>query len=312
MTASPGELPRVSVVLPTHNRAGLLHRAVQSALAQTYRNLELVVIDDGSTDTTREVLTAVTDPRLVVIHREVNGGAAAARNAGIARARGALIAFLDDDDFWLVQKLEKQVAAIQSAGPDVGWCVTGHVRLDRKCVYVGGSFHERELDYRRGVGPEGPDWSLIATPGWMVRREVLERLGSFDERIRSWDDWELGLRLSQATRRILVDEPLWVQDWLNGTGLIRAERARAHDLRVIMEKHGHLWADQPRVAARHWRVIGRAESLYDPAPAGRDALVRSVRLWPWQFRAWAALAVSFLGQPRVQWLTQQVRRRKNA
>jgi glycosyltransferase involved in cell wall biosynthesis len=308
--ASAAAASLVSVVMPTRNRAVLLPRAIDSVFAQTHRALELIVVNDASTDDTRAVLARYDDPRLRVIHRDANSGAAAARNAAIAVARGELIAFLDDDDFWLVQKLEKQVAAMAAAGPDVGWSVTGHLRLAPRCAAVGGAFYEHQLDYRRGLGPEGPDWSLIATPGWMVRREVLVGVGAFDERIRSWDDWELGLRLSQATRRILVDEPLWVQDWLRGTGLIHQERARARDLRLIIERHGALWAGQPRVVARHWRVIGRAESLYDPAPAGRDALLRSVRAWPFDPKAWAALAVSFLGLDNVQRLTRQVRRLK--
>jgi glycosyltransferase involved in cell wall biosynthesis len=303
--------PSISVVLPTRNRAGLLRRAIDSVLAQTWRDFELIVVDDASSDDTPALLGALAEPRLRVIRREANAGAAAARNAGIAVARGAYVAFIDDDDFWLVQKLDKQVDALRRAGPECGWCVTGHLRFDRDrpLAYVGAGRYEH-LDYHAGLGPEGPDWSLIATPGWLLRRDVLRQAGMFDERIRSWDDWELGLRLSRVTRRVLVDEPLWVQDWVAGSGLTRAERVRAGDLRLIMKTHGSLWARRPRVAARHWRMIGRAESLYDPAPAGRDALLASLRLWPFDLKTWAALGVTALGQRGVERLTRQIRRLK--
>ena len=98
--------PLVSVVMSTWNRAGLVTRAVHSVMGQTYRDLELIVIDNGSTDRTPEALAAIRDPRLRIIRIAVNAGAAAARNAGIRAARGQLIAFHDDDDVWFARKLE--------------------------------------------------------------------------------------------------------------------------------------------------------------------------------------------------------------
>lgn len=301
--------PSISIILPTRDRARLLRRAIASVQAQTWRDFELIVVDDASTDDTAAVLGALADPRLRVIRHEVGRGAAVARNAGIAAARGEYVAFMDDDDYWLVQKLEEQLQALHQAQPGTGWCVTAYIRLDRRLAIIGGMSYDH-LAYEEGIGPEAPDWSLIATPGWLVRREVLSLAGGFDERIRSWDDWELGLRLSRITRRIVIEKVLWVQDWLQGSGLTRAEHERAGDLRLIMEKHGGLWEARPRVAARHWRMIGRAESLYESPPAGRDALRRSVTLWPWDLRAWAALGAAQLGQGRVARLTRCVRRLK--
>lgn len=302
-------LPLVSVILPTRNRAHLLPRAIASVLAQTYRNIELIVVNDASTDSTADVLAAIGDPRLRVIHREVNKGAAAARNAGIAAARGEYVSFQDDDDYWLVQKLEKQVAALTAPGQTAGWCLSAYIRHEPdRDAYIGGAWYIRQLDYARGIGQEGPNWSLIATPGWLVRLGLLQDLGGFDERIRSWDDWELGLRLSQrAGQPAVVDEPLWCQDWLLGSGLTRAERARGNDMRIFMSTHASVWAHSRRVMARHWYIVGRAESMYDPAPAGRDALWRSARIWPFKLRTWAAIGMSYLGQQRAHDLTKRFR-----
>jgi glycosyltransferase involved in cell wall biosynthesis len=296
--------------MPTHNRARLLPRAMTSVLAQTYDNLELLVVDDASTDDTAAAVKAFRDPRVRYLRLEQSRHAAGARNAGVAAARGEYLAFLDDDDYWLVGKLDRQVAALAAAGPGAVWSLASYLRLERPEAYIGGAFYRGELDYRRGNGKGGPEWHLIATPGWLVRRSALQQVGGFDESIRSWDDWELGLRLFALAPPVHVDEPLWVQDGAPGARLMRAERARAGDLRVIMRKHGHLWAGNREVLARHWYVIGRAESLYDPAPAGRAALWQSLRCRPLAPKTWAALAMAYLGPERAQRLTALARRRQ--
>jgi glycosyltransferase involved in cell wall biosynthesis len=303
--------PLVSVIMPTFNRVTLLRRSILSVLAQTYQNLEVFVINDASTDNTAEMLALIKDPRLKVIHCETSRGAAAARNAGIGAARGELFAFQDDDDYWLVQKLEKQVRALQSVPAEVGWCLGGFISISEShCCYVGGDSYVKEVDYLKGTGVGGPDYSIVATPNWLVRRDALERAGLFDVRLRSWDDWELGLRLDQVTDRIHVNEPLFIQR--HAGGMMQQERARAADMRIIMEKHGGLWAGKRRVLARHYYCIGRGESLYDVAPAGRDALFQSLRLWPFLPKTWAALAMSFLGQGVAHKLTSRFRKMRGA
>ncbi len=304
---------RVSVVLPTRNRARLLRRAVASVLAQTLRELELIVVNDASTDDTAAVLAELQaqDPRIRVLHREKNSGAAAARNAGMALARGEWVAFQDDDDLWLVEKLECQMQALAAAGADTGWCLSGYIRIEsHRDTWVGSDFYVRQLDWRGGIGEGGPEWSLISTPGWLVRRSLLEQVGGFDEAIRSWDDWELGLRLWQATRLTVAPGPLWIQDRIQGAGLTKAERARGNDLQLIMRKHGALWADHREVLARHWYTIGRIISLYDPAPGGRAELRKAFALQPWRIKTWAALALSYVNPDRAKRLTMALRERR--
>ena len=108
--------PLVSVILPTFNRAATLPRAIMSVLDQSYRNLELLIVDDGSRDNTAEVVAGIRDPRLRYNPLEVNGGASSARNAGLREAKSDFIAFKDSADEWLAGKLEKQVRAAQAAG----------------------------------------------------------------------------------------------------------------------------------------------------------------------------------------------------
>lgn len=305
--------PLVSVIIPTRNRVKLLSRSVASVLGQSYQNLELIVVNDASTDDSREVLAAMTDPRLRIINHATNKGAAAARNVGISMARGEFIAFQDDDDVWLVHKLERQVAALRTKSQQPDWCICGNIRVTKTgCKYIGGEFYRSQIDFSQGIGQRGSDWGLIATPGWLVRSELLKRTGSFDERIRSWDDWELGIRLAREGRLIFVDEPLWIQDWVSGGGLTKAQHIRANDLQIIMEKHGDMWKDRPKVLARHYYYMGRVLNFHDGSPAGRDFLFRSLSFSPFQFKTWTAIMLSYLRRDWMRAATLFARRVKTS
>ena len=107
--------PTVSVILATYNRGYILRQAIMSVLMQTYKDLELIVVDDGSTDNTQDLLRSIKDPRLRVVTLKHNSGISAARNAGIRIARGEFIGSQDSDDVWLAEKLEKQVKALATA-----------------------------------------------------------------------------------------------------------------------------------------------------------------------------------------------------
>ena len=111
----------ISVVLPSYNRAHILPRAIESILGQTYKDIELIIVDDGSSDNTAEVVGSFSDSRIVYVRQE-NAGACAARNNGIAHARGDYIAFQDSDDIWHQDKLEKQLATLQNTGADIVFC----------------------------------------------------------------------------------------------------------------------------------------------------------------------------------------------
>ncbi|HZP12811.1 MAG TPA: glycosyltransferase family 2 protein [Nevskiaceae bacterium] len=271
------EAPLVSVIIPTHNRAPLLSAAIESVLAQSYEKLELIVVDDASTDHTPDVVHGFKDPRLQYLRMPQNRRAAAARNAGIAKAKGSLIAFNDDDDLWLVQKLEKQVAQLQAEPSDVGLNLGGYIRYwDRAknfADYVGGPYYFRNLDFSHGFVGE---FSLIATPGWLARREALEKAGGFDERMKCWDDWELAARLWRSCRFTHLDEPVFIQDRARtmGGGMWDNAANYANDYRIIIERHAPEWSQ--RVRRRHQRTLARvAAKQADAAPRKGSAAVDS-------------------------------------
>jgi glycosyltransferase involved in cell wall biosynthesis len=291
------QTPLVSVILPTHNRAALLPRAIRSVLAQTYRNLELWVVDDASSDATPEVVRQFDDPRLHYLRLDTNRRAAGARNAAIRKARGTLLAFQDDDDLWLVQKLEHQVAHLLSQPADVGLSLCSLLRVfPQKADCVGASSFAR---MRFDRGPVG-DFSITATPCWLLRREVFDRLGEFDERLRIWEDWELVYRLSRRYRIAHLDQPLVVQDRTRaaGQGINSVVRDQAIACRMLLEKHGHQWHHRAALS-RQYYLIGRSDALHVSQAAALPWFRRAVRTNPLSVKAWGALLLSHAGDGAV-------------
>ena len=121
---------KVSVVIPTHNRANLVGRAIQSVLDQTYRDFELIVVDDASTDGTEEVTKALNDNRIRYIHHMMNRGASGARNTGIENANGEYIAFLNDDDEWLPEYLDQMISFLEAKDRSIGLVYCPFYRID--------------------------------------------------------------------------------------------------------------------------------------------------------------------------------------
>jgi len=189
--------PVVSVVIPTHNRAELLRRAIRSVLDQTYGNLEIIVVDDASKDNLYEVVTDFGDPRIQYIRHESSRGGSAARNTGIRAATGEFIAFLDDDDEWEPQKTEEQLGSLQRY--DVVLCTSNELR-GRGEAYRKKSTADLE-DLRRGRFTAGGTGILMARAALM--KDVL-----FDETLPCYQDWDVFIRLAHRCTIAYIDKPL--------------------------------------------------------------------------------------------------------
>ncbi|HEX7830401.1 MAG TPA: glycosyltransferase family A protein [Thermoanaerobaculia bacterium] len=190
----------ISVIIPSWNRAREVGAAIDSALAQTLPPLEVIVVDDGSTDETPEVLARYGDGIRVL--RQTNQGVAAARNAGIAIARGDLLAFLDSDDVWLPRKLELQAARFE-ADPTLGLvhCGVDYANTGVMLDGMEGSVAEEMLRLDRSV--------IIAFgSGVMVPRRVAEEVGRYDARMRVSEDWDFCYRIATRYRIGFVAEVL--------------------------------------------------------------------------------------------------------
>ncbi len=197
--------PLVSIIIPTFNRAGTIRRAIDSALAQDWPGIEVLVIDDCSSDETPAIVRDYADRHVRLIERPENGGAAAARNTGIAAARGDYIAFLDSDDQFLADKVRMQVEALRAAGEDWQVSCTSHYlhMLDAGTVVEQRLAPARDDFLRMYLGCElSPGATLMA------RRDVFERVGPLDESLKRFEDWDWLLRYTAAGGRILIVQDL--------------------------------------------------------------------------------------------------------
>jgi glycosyltransferase involved in cell wall biosynthesis len=199
--------PRVSVIIPAFNAAGCVRRAVDSVLGQSFQDFELLVVDDGSTDDTRAVLAEYGN-RLRLLAKE-NGGPAAARNHGLQNACGEYVAFLDADDCWITEKLQRQVELLDTR-LEVGFCSTATQVVDSAGQPVG------DWPCRPDAGPL-PDILFLhgtvisgSTSGVLARRQLIEAIGGFDPALRGFEDPDLWIRLAARTEYACIPQALTV------------------------------------------------------------------------------------------------------
>lgn len=195
--------PLVSVIIPTYNRSELVSRAIESALAQTYENVEIIVVDDASTDDTRDVVRSYGD-RVTLLTHETNRHVSAARNTGIERSSGEYVAFLDDDDEWLPTKLQRQYDCITTAGDEVGLVYSWMDYHDgeRICKRYRPRLQGDILEQAIGGQPIGSCSTLF------LDRRVLEQVGGFDESLPRGNDGDFIRRVSREYEVDYVPEVL--------------------------------------------------------------------------------------------------------
>ena len=238
--------PQVSVIIPTYNRAWIIEEAIDSVLAQDYTEFELIVVDDGSTDHTSDVLDSYRN--VIKVLSQKNKGVSAARNRGIAEASGKFIAFLDSDDLWLPQKLTVQIEFFNQT-PDALICQTEEIWIRNGL---------RVNPKKRHKKPSGMIFKpslklcLISPSAVMIRRSLFDRVGEFDETLPACEDYDLWLRISCRFPIHLIDTPLIIkrgghEDQLSkGTGL---DKFRIKAIKKII-KSGLLSEDQRRAAVK--------------------------------------------------------------
>jgi glycosyltransferase involved in cell wall biosynthesis len=287
--------PVVSVVIPTYNRARMVGNAIQSVMAQTFGNWELLVIDDGSADDTRVVVSAFRDTRLSFHRLDRNRGQSAARNTGINLARGTYVSFLDSDDEWFPEKLAREVAAFEAGGEAVGLVYCGKELLGSDGRFLGQRLPTFEGDvYRRlQAGDFIGSCSRVA-----LRKSVLEVVGGFDETLPSYEDWDLWLRAAKVSKVASVPVCL-VRRHLSGAQ-ISGSLQRIYDGRFrVVEKHR---ADfDATQLSQHLSALAAILLNYD-VPQARRMAWESLRLRPFQPMIYASLAVSGLGLHAYRWL----------
>lgn len=201
----------VSAIITTHNRKKLLMRAIESVLTQTYKNIECIVVDDASTDKTQDDIQLYINSgkiQYIYIEPRDSQGGNHARNVGIYHAKGQYIAFLDDDDEWFSDKIEKQVREMER-NAETGFVYCG-VMVEKNLDKTTWKVRPNRIDkYLEGnISKEILIRIITTTTTIMVKRGILEEVGYFDENLNYWQEYELCIRILQKTQAKAVREPL--------------------------------------------------------------------------------------------------------
>ena len=311
-------IPKVSVIIATYNRADLLPRAVSSTLDQTYSDFELIIVDDCSSDDTQEVALTFTDPRIRVIRHETNLGAAAARNTGIAHARGEYIAFLDDDDECMPNRLADQVSVLDS-NPDVGmvygWIeeindTTGARRIPRNVQNT----HRGRVAFEAALTGVS-DTASMFNP--CIRASVVRQIGGFDERLATIG--EDALFMASVTQvcdaeyipKIIVRKhENHVYDQLSQTA---SPTAFDRFLEIHEEKFGEELCRRPKALAGFYAAAAAGLMRVRQPRRAIICLLRAFRIEP--FSASSLSRLTYVGKAFIWYATplRQIRARaKNA
>lgn len=241
-------MPKVSVIIPTHNRPDLLTRAIRSVLVQTYQDFEVIVVDDGMKERAEDVVAKFGDPRIRYLKNESSLGGGGARNRGIVEARGEYIAFLDDDDEWLPEKLSVQMNVFEMAPKDVGFCFSAVINVfhgHEEVTHVeDGVFDFRDIALRRFKG--------FLTSTLVVRKMVLNEVGRFDEFLPSHQESELIIRITRKYRGIALDQPLVRMNMTPHDHIGGNLNRRIKGKELVLEKHAALYTKYPRALAKQY------------------------------------------------------------
>ncbi|WP_258083434.1 glycosyltransferase [Thermococcus thermotolerans] len=263
--------PAVSVVIPTYNRNELLTRAIESVLSQEFDDFEVLVIDGARSNSTRELVRSYGDGRIRYIPQQ-GKGIANARNVGVLKARGKFIAFLDDDDHWRENKLERQLELFKELPKEYGLIYTAftYYYLERNKIL--GIKHPRASGnvYRYMLKD-----NITGTSTIMVKRECFKKAGLFRESFPTCEDWDMWLRMSKICLFGAIDEPL--VDYSIHSGQFSFAKYLAGRYRMI-EEHGDIKHD-PRVLSYHLLQIGLLK-VFGGDRSGAKDILEAFRLNP--------------------------------
>lgn len=306
----------ISIIVPVYNRAHLIARSVGSLLNQSHRNLEVVLVDDCSTDNIEEAVAAIDDERVRLVRRVKNGGAAAARNSGLAAARGDLIAFHDSDDICAFDKLERQLALLKSLPADyigVYTAVIFHYSLSE-------ADYTRMRAYVRPFPNEAPLSGDLAArtlrgnsfnlPTLLVKKAALLAAGPSDELMRNNVDWDLALRLTRQGKLGFITEPLYLtqiflSQSVNKQRISRSSRYSAQSFVRITGKIRHAGLAGPELAG-HYAAAARHLLKIGHTGFARRFFRAAIALTPMKPRLWAHYALTYTPTLHI-WL-QHLRR----
>ncbi len=285
--------PKVSVIIISYNRAQLLKVAMQTVFDQTFEDFELLIIDDGSPDDTENTVKAFHDPRLRYIKHAQNQGEGAARNSGVQHAEGEYIAFLDDDDEWLPNKLQLQVELLDAQPKHVGfvhsalinfYADTGEeVEKKRPVETVSGKVFDRLLQ---------DNFVILSTV--MARKECFDAAGPFDLSIPAGLDYDMWVRISQNYEFAYIDTPLIkYRIHRNNLGSNFGLQIRGQEA-FFNKYHAYISTPGKPNSIRYFK-LGLLYCFTNDFKTARRIYLKSIRLYPLNPKPYAGFLMTFLG-----------------
>lgn len=299
------ENPKVSVIIPCYNGEKFIGEAIESVLNQTYQDFEIIIVDDGSTDNSKDTVEPyLADSRIKLIQHGKNKGIPAARNTGIKASRGEFIAFLDQDDLWLSEKLEKQIATFESRPKDLGWVFSDMLVVDNNDGPTKERWGSRKVP--TNISQLSPRevmkalflYNFISIITVLVRRECIDTIGLLDESIRGGsDDYEFCLRLAVKYKVEYLNMPLAVHR-IHEANYSNVERFFRDNLLImdkVLAQEPFLTVFRKKKLAMLYYSLGRYYQQNEGFHQAKEALWKAIKYRPLQIKPALALLLCHFG-----------------
>lgn len=293
-------MPKVSVIIPTHNRAMLLKKAIQSVLDQSYTDFEIMVYDDASTDNTPQVVESFTDKRIKFTRHERNIGVNEVRNNAVINSNSDYIAFLDDDDEWLPTKLEKQIGVLEGSTDKLGAVYTGAYWIDMKLDKLVKTSVPR---YRGNILKDLLMDNFITTASIIIKRPCFNKVGLFDSDCKYAEDFDMWIRIATEFDFDYVAEPL-VKIYRNEISISMNYAVVINGLERLLTKHRELFAGDDKALGNHLFKLGIAYCYNGNTRLGRYNILKAIKLNPSDMRFYYNLLISIFGSDIFKFLKE--------
>ena len=297
--SSPFYQKKVSVIIPTYNRAEFLRSAIESALKQTFTDLEIIVSDDKSTDHTQEMVENLKDERIKYIKNEGNKGVSAARNAAIKEAKGEYIAFLDDDDEWVPDKLQRQVEVLDKSQSNICGVYSNRLFIEKTTGRIlsdnpGTDTLQGNLLYQ--LAKKSP----IHTSTVVIKKRCLDKVGLFDETISYMEDRDMWIRLSMNWDFKYIHEPL-TKAYIHGhEHLSHNVKGQTAGREKLLERYEHLFKKNKKSWSELYLCLGAQFCQLKEMKKGRKNIIKGIKIYPFSKIAYFHLFSSLLGPGNYQ------------
>jgi len=291
-------MPKVSIIIPAYNRAKFIEETIKSVLNQTIEDLEVIIVDDGSTDGTKKIIENLSekDNRIRYFYQNNHGKPSIPRNIGFKNSSGKYIAFLDSDDIWLPEKLEKQIDLFEKDKiGKLGFVDCGYMIIDENGLEIKQNYASHPCSFRGNVFRYFLEDHMIMTPGSiLIRRNVLDKVGLFDERLKCLDDWDMWIRISKCYNFDFTDEKLFkYRVHRNSVTASVLHKEIREDVICVFKTHRE---DYYNYCPQKSKENGIFYCCVGDMEGGRKFLKEAIKLNPKDCRAYFHYIVSFFGK----------------